>query len=396
MKNLKIFLFLFLLLFGISGCSNIQPEENKENESSISEQNLPSDSVSIADQYRDIYEEAVNENTLGSLTVVKNIISRLGEQGYAAIDTENQNQINMVHPEFVEQFCKKVMDQQEGKVTFFSVMENGGFIRFDLDTSDGNVNVTRSVLSWKDNKPLVTYENSYKASGFKYTKNGYLFFDEYFPPGYDGAPGYTAIRVKPLNEECREMNEKYIRPIGYGANNMFLLDWKEDDFGSLDFYDLFAILYSNIYGIATPYETSVGGEVYLVPKEEFEKVLKSYFKVDNNTLREKTKYSKQDESYEYRTRGFYDCSSSPNIPFPEVISYEENADGTIKLTVNVVWPEKHLERAFCHEVVIRPFADGEFQYVSNHILPSDDNVEPSWYTEKFSDEELEEMNITVE
>ena len=113
----------------------------------------------------------------------------------------------------------------------------------------------------------------------------------------------------------------------------------------------------------------------------------SYFEIGSGTLRGKTKYSKQDGFYEYRTRGFNDCASSPNIPYPEVISYEKNEDGTIKLTVNVVWPEKYLEKAFCHEVVIRPLNDGGFQYVSNHVIPSEKNVEFTWYTEKLTDEE---------
>ena len=60
---------------------------------------------------------------------------------------------------------------------------------------------------------------------------------------YDGPPGYTAVRVKSLEEECRELNRRYILPIGYGANNMFLTDWKEENFGELDFYDLFQLLY---------------------------------------------------------------------------------------------------------------------------------------------------------
>ncbi len=400
MKKIILLLVLSLLLSGISGCSGnaqsaLQKEENKST-IQISDQNVYEESNKIAETYQDVYEAALNEDALGSLEVTQNIIDRLGEHGYAAIDTENQNQIDMVHPELVEQFCKKVDEKQEGKVTFFSIMESGGFIRFDLETSEGKVHVTRSVLNWEGGIPEVGYKNSYDASGWKYSENGYLFFDEYLPPGYDGAPGYTAIRVKPLDKECREMNRKYILPIGYGSNNMFILDWNEDDFNLLDFYDLFDILYPYVYECPAPYEKSVEGEIYRVPKDEFEKVIMSYFKIDSGTLQNKTKYSGQDQIYEYRTRGFYDCASSPNIPYPEVISYDENKDGTIKLTVNVVWPEKHLDKAFCHEVVIRPLSDGGFQYVSNRVIPSEKNVEPNWYTEKFSDEELEEMDMPVD
>ena len=383
---------------GLECSSNAQPiRQNEESEIKMqtSDQNVYEESKKIAEIYRDIYEDAVNGDNLGSLGVIQNIVSRLGEYGYAAVDTENQNQIDMVHPELVEQFCRQVDEKQEGEVTFFSIMESGGFIRFDLKTAKGKVYVTRSVLNWEGSMPKVGYKDSFEAYAWVYSENGYLFFDEALPPGYDGAPGYTAIRVKPLDKKCRELNRQYILPIGYGSNNMFILDWNEDDFDALDFYDLFDILYSDVYQRPTPYEKSVEGEVYRVPREEFEKVIMSYFEIDSETLQDKTKYSKQDQIYEYRTRGFYDCACSPNLPYPEVISYKENEDGTIKLTVNVVWPEKHLDKVFCHEVVVRPLSNGSFQYVSNHVIPSKKNVEPSWYTEKLTDEEREELDIPV-
>lgn len=391
----KLLTVLILLSFGVSGCSSNSQSARQNEESEIKmqtlDQNVYEESNKIAEIYRDIYEEAVNEDTLGSLEVIQNIVNRLGEYGYAAVDTENQNQIDMVHPELVEQFCRQVDEKQEGEVTFFSIMESGGFIRFDLESFEGKVYVTRSVLNWEGSMPEVGYKDSYEANAWVYSENGYLFFEEYLPPGYDGAPGYTAIRVKPLDKECRELNRQYILPIGYGSNNMFILDWNEDDFDALNFYDLFDILYPYVYERSTPYEKSVEGEIYRVPKEEFEKVIMSYFKIDSETLQDRTKFSKQNQIYEYRTRGFYDFACSPNIPYPEVISYEENEDGTMKLTVNVVWPEKHLEKAFCHEVVIRPLNDGGFQYVSNHVIPSEKNVEPTWYSEKFTDEEWEEL-----
>ena len=31
-------------------------------------------------------------------------------------------------------------------------------------------------------------------------KKGYLFLEEYHPPGFDGAPGETGFRVQPLDK----------------------------------------------------------------------------------------------------------------------------------------------------------------------------------------------------
>ena len=63
---------------------------------------------------------------------------------------------------------------------------------------------------------------------------------------------HVAMRIRPLGEEIRKMNRQYIRPVGYGRNNLFLLDWNEDDFGEIDFQDMFDILYPQVYGKKNP------------------------------------------------------------------------------------------------------------------------------------------------
>lgn len=126
------------------------------------------------------------------------------------------------------------------------------------------------------------------------------------------------------------------------------------------------------------------GTSYLVPEKEYETVIQSYFFIDKKALRIQQGYMEEKEAYEYRTRGFYDCASSPNIPYPEVVSYEENEDGTVCLTVNAVWPKENMEKAFCHEVTVRPMENGGFRYISNRVIPSDENAEPTWYVEKMA------------
>ena len=85
-------------------------------------------------------------------------------------------------------------------------------------------------------------------------------------------------------------------------------------------------------------------------------------------------------------RQIIDCG--PYIPYPEVVSYIENQDGTITLEVNAVWPQKELDQAFCHSVTIRLLDKDRFQYVSNYVSRSE--IEVTWYTERLSDEKWEE------
>lgn len=120
------------------------------------------------------------------------------------------------------------------------------------------------------------------------------------------------------------------------------------------------------------------GTVYQIPKEEFEHTIMTYLNIDSQTLQQKTLYRVDTKTYEYRPRGFYEAEY-PEHPYPEVVDYTENADGTITLLVNVVFPYEGLSKVFSHEVVVRPLENGGVQYVSNHVILSEDNVEESWY-----------------
>ena len=61
-----------------------------------------------------------------------------------------------------------------------------------------------------------------------------------------GAEEHTALRVQPLDETYRELSRKYLLPISFEQNNMFIVDWSEEDFGDLNFYDMYDILYPKV------------------------------------------------------------------------------------------------------------------------------------------------------
>lgn len=86
---------------------------------------------------------------------------------------------------------------------------------------------------------------------------------------------------------------------------MFIVDWSEEDFGDLNFYDMYDILYPKVNGQYVPYvaddNLSVSA-VYRIPKEEFESVIMKYFNIDSETLQSKTVYDSEDSTYEYKPR----------------------------------------------------------------------------------------------
>ena len=391
----------FVLILSISGCSDAPPEENTVSETVIDVQAIQEESEEDADEIIsvciDLYEKAEEENKLADLETIRSIVNRLGENGYSAVDSRNQ--INMTEPEKVVEFCEKVDAQEEAEITILEISYLGGFVKYDLHTKDGNVDVVRSYYKYENGNMKREVIGNYQAEYWNYTEEGYLMFsgvwfsEELYVLTLSGAEEHTALRVQPLDETYRELSRKYLLPISFEQNNMFIVDWSEEDFGDLNFYDMYDILYPKVNGQYVPYvaddNLSVSA-VYRIPKEEFESVIMKYFNIDSETLQSKTVYYSEDSTYEYKPRGFEEVEY-PEYPYSEVVDFTENSDGTITLTANVVFPYAGDSKVYAHEVVVRPLEDGGVQYVSNQIIPSEDNYEETWHTPRLTLEEWEEL-----
>lgn len=391
----------FLLMLSVSGCSDAPPEEDTVSETVIDIQAIPEDSKENAEEIIniciDLYKKAAEENKIADLETIRGIVNCLGENGYPAVDSRNQ--INMTDPEKVVEFCEKVDAQEEAEITILEVSYLGGFVKYDLHTKDGNVDVVRSYYKYENGDIQREVTGSYQAEYWNYTEEGYLMFsgvwfsEELYVLTLSGAEEHTALRVQPLDETYRELSRKYLRPIGFEQNNMFIVDWSEDDFGALNFYDMYDILYPKVKGQYVPYiadDNLAVSAVYRIPKEEFESVIMKYFNIDSETLQSKTVYYSEDSTYEYKPRGFEEVEY-PEYPYSEVVDFTENSDGTITLTANVVFPYAGDSKVYAHEVVVRPLEDGGVQYVSNQIIPSEDNYEETWHTPRLTLEEWEEL-----
>ena len=391
----------FVLILSISGCSDAPPEKDTVLETVIDVQDIQEESEEDADEIIsvciDLYEKAEEENKLADLETIRSIVNRLGENGYTAVD--NKNQIDMTHAEQVKRFCKMVDAREKAEITIIDIDDLGGFIKYDLQTKDGNVDVIRSYYEYKDGAIQRNHIGTYQAEDWNYTEEGYLMFsgiyfsEELYALTLSGMEEHTALRVEPLDERCRELSRKYLLPISFERNNMFIVDWSEDDFGELNFYDMYDILYRKENGEYVPCaaDDNLGvGAVYRIPKDEFESVIMKYFNIDSETLQSKTVYYSKDSTYEYKPRGFEEVEY-PEYPYSEVVGFTENSDGTITLTANVVFPYSGNSKVYVHEVVVRALEDGGVQYVSNRIIPSEENCEETWHMPRLTAEEWEEL-----
>ena len=288
--------------------------------------------------------------------------------------------------ENAEMFLSEVAENRDAGCTILQVMYDKSFVRFDFKSGGNNVMITRRFYVWENNCFVEKNEENYKAYTWKYT-DGYLFFERYRMGGYDGDSAYTALRVEPLDEKLRVLNRKYIKTIGYDSNNLFTTNWDESDMNKINYYDIYEALYKMKYGMSSPYSDE--GVTYMIEGKLYEKVFQEYLPVSTDVLQHVNVYDVSRQMYQYRTRGMFDHSVTPLVPFPEVVDAEYNADGTITLIVNAVSEKDESGRLFTHKVTIKEKENDGFEYVSNDVLTmGKEGI--YWYRDRLSDKEWQE------
>lgn len=381
-------LYCMLLLVGVAillcSCSNknaVADAERTVIDFSISDENqFIADLDDIYSSCQDMKCKTEEEK----LNQTRTVIESMGSKGYIAVDVENQ--INMANAENAEMFLSEVAENRNAGCTILQVMYDKSFVRFDFKSGGNNVMITRRFYVRENNCFVEKNEENYKAYTWKYT-DGYLFFERYRMGGYDGDSAYTALRVEPLDEKLRVLNRKYIKTIGYDSNNLFTTNWDESDMNRINYYDIYEALYKMKYGVSSPY--SEEGVTYMIEEELYEKVFQEYLPVSTDVLQHVNVYDVSRQMYQYRTRGMFDHSVTPLVPFPEVVDAEYNADGTITLIVNAVSEKDESGRLFTHKVAIKEKENDGFEYVSNDVLTM--NKEGIyWYRDRLSDKEWQE------
>lgn len=381
-------LYCMSLLVGIAillcSCSNknaVADAERTVIDFSISDENqfiadLDDIYSSCQDKKCKTEEEKLNQTRI--------VIESMGSKGYIAVDVENQ--INMANAENAEMFLSEVAENRDAGCTILQVMYDKSFVRFDFKSGGNNVMITRRFYVWENNCFVEKNEENYKAYTWKYT-DGYLFFERYRMGGYDGDSAYTALRVEPLDEKLRVLNRKYIKTIGYDSNNLFTTNWDESDMNKINYYDIYEALYKMKYGMSSPYSDE--GVTYMIEGKLYEKVFQEYLPVSTDVLQHVNVYDVSRQMYQYRTRGMFDHSVTPLVPFPEVVDAEYNADGTITLIVNAVSEKDESGRLFTHKVTIKEKENDGFEYVSNDVLTmGKEGI--YWYRDRLSDKEWQE------
>ena len=331
--------------------ADLLSEEEKEQ--------LQNTALSAAESVKELYEDSITADTAHFSSGVseftseqrKAVVEQLGKDGLVSAAED----VNMQNPEKVEAFYTDYLNGQDSMVTVFDVQRDGLIGAVTFVFRKGQLQAYYIGIQWKeDGTPEIQSISTNNVAEIKLTEKGYFIY------AYETVIAHGCIRqywrISPLSEKCRELTKKYISGLSYLDLEVLAKDWDSSNAGDI----LAPSLYDAIYRIHTG--KILPSDTRSIPAEDYESIMTTYFPVTVERLREHCGYDEDSGSYEYEK-----MHVTQYPPFGEVVDYTENADGTITLIVDGVWPDHNTDLAFRNTVVVQPFEDGTFRYLSNSV-----------------------------
>ncbi len=325
-------------------------------------------------------------NVTLSFSDIASMAAAIADAGYAVQDSNAQ--LNMYGYPALDSFGRSIAACNDDiSAVYFIIYPDGHLSAFMLSRELGRWHLYSMSAAWNDDGTERIYSKGRYAVGeVRYTEKGWLIysrdtsdFDENQKANTDS---YVMIRVLPMDSEAKTLCQRYMEPVGYFENNLFTTNWTEADFSPIDFNSLYAYIFAmyngtdmlSAYNSMTYYESIQGTKLYLVPQDIFENNVGVYFRIDNSALKNISDYSSTLGGYFFLgyDRDYYNVT--PRTPFPEVVDYTYNSNGTITMTVDAVNKWYGTDQAFRHELTVRPGNGAAFQFVSNRLIESEDNI----------------------
>ena len=320
---------------------------------------LQSTVLSAAESVKEIYKNVIIKDAANYSSGVseftseqrKTVVEQLGAAGLVSVEEDT----NMQNPEKIEVFYSDYLNGQDSMVTVFEVQRDGLIGAVTFIYRKGELQTYYIGIRWREGgMPEIQGTLVSNVAEIKLTEKGYFIYAYEYVIAHASLRQYW--RIEPLPEDCRELTEKYISGLSYVNYNLLVTDWDSSNVEDI----LMPCMYEDVYRISTGENLKTEG--WKIPAEEYERIMTTYFPVSVEQLREHCGYDEGSNSYEYEM-----IYASPYPPFGEVVDYTKNADGTITLIVDGVWPDYNSDLAFRNTVVVLPFEDGTFRYLSNSI-----------------------------
>ena len=335
------------------------PQANDCLISETEKEQLQSMALSAAESVSGIYEDIVLAEAPSYSSGIRDftseqrkvVVEDLGKIGLVSVE-ENSD---MQNHETLEDFYADYLDNQDSMVTVFEVQRDGLIGAVTFIYRNGALQTYYIGICWKEGGvPEIQGTSVSDVAEINLTDKGYFIYAYEYVMAHASLRQYW--RTEPLSEECRELTAKYISGLSYVNYNVLVTNWDSSNVEDI----LMPCMFEDIYRIYTG--ENLKTQNWKIPAEEYEKIMTTCFPVSVEQLRENCGYDEQSNSYEYEM-----IYASPYPPFGEVVDYTENADGTITLIVDGVWPDYNSDLAFRNVVKVEPFEDGTFRYLSNSI-----------------------------
>ena len=331
-------------------------------------QHLESTVLSAAESVKEIYKNVIIKDAANYSSGVseftseqrKTVVEQLGAAGLVSVEEDT----NMQNPEKIEMFYSDYLNGQDSMVTIFEVQRDGLIGAFTFIYRKGELQTYYIGIRWKEGGiPEIQGTSVSNVSEIKLTEKGYFIYAYEYVIAHASLRQYW--RIKPLSEECRELGKRYLEGLDYQMYNLLVINWNSNNVTDV----LMPGLFDDLYRIDTG--NNFKAEKNMVDAETFERIMTTYLPVSVEQLRHFYEYDATKNSYIYEQ-----IYASPYPPFGEVVDYTENIDGTITLIVDGVWPDYNSDLAFRNTLVVQPFEDGTFRYLSNSIEPMELELPP--------------------
>ena len=309
----------------------------------------------VKEAYKDI--KLIGESPYGSnikeftREQCREVVTLLGRAGYVSV-TEDANMENY---EKVEDFYTAYMEKHDAMVTIFNVNRDGLIGAVTFIYRNNELQTYYVGIGWQEGGiPEIKNTLVSDIAEIKLTEKGYFIY------AYEEVIAHSSLRqywrIKPLSDKCRELTAKYVYGLSYVNYNVLVKNWDSNNVEDI----LMPCMFEDIYRIYTG--EILRTENWRIPADTYEKIMTTYFPVSIEQLRERCGYDEDSNSYEHEM-----IFASPYPPFGEVVDYTENPDGTITLVVDGVWADYNSDLAFTNIIVVQPFDDDTFRYLSNTI-----------------------------
>lgn len=315
--------------------------------------------LTAAEQVREVYKdiELIGESSYGSnikeftREQCREVVTLLGRAGYVSVTEDT----NMENYEKVEDFYTAYLEKHDAMVTIFNVNRDGLIGAITFIHRDNELQTYYVGIGWQESGiPEIKNTLVSDIAEINLTDKGYFIY------AYKDLIVHSSLRqywrIKPLSDKCRELTAKYVYGLSYVNYNVLVTDWDSNNVEDI----LMPCMFEDIYRIYAG--ENLKTEDWRIPADTYEKIMTTYFPVSIEQVREKCGYDENSNSYEYEM-----IFASPYPPFGEVVDYTENPDGTISLVVDGVWADYNSDIAFTNRIVVQPFSDGTFRYLSNTI-----------------------------